>query len=416
MKIARVYGLEVLDSRGNPTIKGYVQLENGIVGSACVPSGASTGSHEALELRDADATRYHGAGVKNALVNIHTSISEAVKGREIEDLTGIDQALIQLDGTTNKSHLGANAVLAISLASARALALLQNKPLWKALHDYYFPQRPASFPRLMVNVINGGAHANWTLDFQECMISPMATKPSESVRIASEIFHSLKELLKNDGYTVSVGDEGGFAPVLATNSAAFEYIDKAIIEAGHSRQEVDLATDVAASEFFNEGEYNLAKENSSMSSSELMSYYLELAERFNILSFEDPFAEDDWNSFSEFTQKVGATRQIVGDDLYVTRLDRIIEGIEKKASNAVLIKVNQIGSLFETVQAIKKTQEAGWNVIISHRSGETEDSFISDLAVACGAQFIKTGSMSRSDRLSKYNRLLEIEAFEIAVT
>jgi enolase len=413
MKISQIYALQVLDSRGNPTIKGYVKLENGIVGSACVPSGASTGSHEALELRDKNSKKYHGLGVEQAIQNINTIISGQLNGFEIEDLQLIDTTIIQLDGTENKSKLGANAILAVSLAAARALSLHQNTPLWETIHAVYFSNRITAFPRLMVNIVNGGAHANWVLDFQECMICPKSTQPSESVRIASEVFHSLKSLLKTDGYTIAVGDEGGFAPLLASNGDAFKYLEKAILDAGHSREVVDLATDIAASEFFSNGLYKLKKENAEWQSSNLMNFYLDLIEEYNIFSFEDPFQEDDWSGFAEFTEKVGAHRMIVGDDLYVTNIKRIQEGIEKKASNAVLIKVNQIGSLYETVEAIRKTQEAGWKVVISHRSGETEDSFIADLAYACGAEFIKTGSMSRSDRLSKYNRLLEIEALEV---
>ncbi len=412
MKITDIYALQVLDSRGNPTVKAYVKLENGMIGGASVPSGASTGSHEALELRDGDNAKYHGQGVLMAIGHIRDTIQSGLKGYDIENLEAIDNKLLELDGTENKSHLGANAVLAVSLAAARALSCYQNVPLWKAIHDSYFSQKNVNFPRLLVNVINGGAHANWVLDFQECMISPKNNIPSESVRIASEIFHSLKSILKNDGFTISVGDEGGFAPVLPSNSDAFSYLEKAISDAGHSREAVDLATDVAASEFYTNGSYDLKKENAHWSPQELMNFYMGLIERYNIMSFEDPFHEDDWAAFTEFTAKVTPHHMVVGDDLYVTNIHRIQQGIEKLASNSVLIKVNQIGSLLETVQAIKKTQEAGWKVVISHRSGETEDSFIADLAYACGAEFIKTGSMSRSDRLSKYNRLLEIEALE----
>lgn len=416
MEIKNVYAIEVLDSRGNPTVKAYVDLGDGMVGSAMVPSGASTGTHEALEMRDKSNDMYHGKGVQTAVDNVNTHISRTIKHMEIDDLEAIDKAMLELDGTENKSKLGANAILAVSLAAARALSLSRNEPLWKTLNTVYFPTRKVAFPRPMVNVVNGGAHANWSLDFQEFMIVPKANKPSESVRIASEIFHSLKTLLKKDNHNIAVGDEGGFAPKLSSNDEAFAYIEKAISDAGHSRETVDLATDVAASEFYKDSKYNLVREGAKWKSAELSDFYKKLIEKYHILSFEDPFHEDDWGAFSEFTNHALAHEDdimVVGDDLYVTNIKRIKEGIDKKATNAVLIKVNQIGSLLETVQAIQMTLDTHWEAVISHRSGETEDSFIADLAYACGAGFIKTGSMSRSERLAKYNRLLEIEALEI---
>ncbi len=413
MTIKKIHGLEVLDSRGNPTVRAYVELNDGTVGSASVASGASTGTYEACELRDGDE-RYGGLGVQSAVEHIDIEINDLLQGKSIEDLKILDLLMIHLDGTDQKKELGANAILAVSMALARTYSLYKGVPLWKSLHEYYFENEKLDFPRLMVNVINGGAHANWVMDFQEYMIIPKEVKPSTSIRQAAEIFHSLKALLKEQKQIISVGDEGGFAPELKSNIEGFELLDEAIKKAGYSRDEVDLGTDAAASEFYKEGKYVLSKDKKTLSSTELSDYYQNLINTHNLLSFEDPFAEDDWESFADFTKKVGATQNIVGDDLYVTSIDRISKGVEMHATNTILIKLNQIGSLFETVQAISMARKAGWKIIISHRSGETEDSFIADLAVACGADFIKTGSMSRSDRLAKYNRLLEIEAKEFS--
>ena len=412
--ILSIKAIEILDSRGNPTLKTFVTLDDGTVGSASVPSGASTGVHEALELRDND-DHYLGKGVGRAVQNVNGILAHELKGMSINDLKKIDKHMLSVDGTENKSELGANAILSVSLACARAYAAYHKEPLWKALNDYYFTHTKIGFPRLFVNVINGGAHANWVIDIQECMISPVESSPSTSVEIAANVFHTLKKILLTEGYAISVGDEGGFAPQLETNEQAFQHLDQAIKDAGYSRDSVDIATDIAASEFYKNGSYRLQKagdHKKTMNSSEFSDYLLGLHDHFNILSYEDPFAEDDWEGFVNFTQRVGKDHMVVGDDLFVTNTERIKQGIEKKAANAVLVKVNQIGSLYETVEAIEMAQKAGWKVVISHRSGETSDSFISDLAVACGADFIKAGSMSRSERLVKYNRLLEIEKVE----
>jgi|SRR3989338_4388773 len=409
MKIQQIHSLEVLDSRGNPTVMSFVILDDGTKGYAIVPSGASTGSHEALELRDNNDKRYLGKGVLTAVNNVNTVIAEALRGNDIENLKEIDETMRELDGTNNKSKLGANAILSVSLAAARAHATHKKEPLWKALNTYYFAERKTDFPRLMVNVINGGAHANWIFDIQEFIIIPKATAPSESVRVASEIFHHLGIILKEKGFNTLVGDEGGYAPALASNEEAFTYIHQAIKAAGYSvGTDVDLGIDAAASEFFKEGKYQLKKSGKQLSASELHALYETWSAAYGIITFEDPFAEDDWASFTALTAKIGANQVVIGDDLYVTDPKRIEEGVQKKASNGVLIKPNQIGTLSETVDAIKKAQAAGWKIAISHRSGETKDYFIADLSVACGADFLKAGSMSRGERLAKYNRLLEI--------
>lgn len=412
MKIVSVKAIEILDSRGNPTIKSFVILDDGSIGTASIPSGASTGSHEAIELRDKDQ-HYLGKGVQHAVHNVNNEISHKLIGFTIDDLEKIDTWLIDLDGTENKSHLGANAILSVSLACARALAAYRKEPLWRTLNEVYFPHTQTRFPRLMVNVINGGEHANWNLDIQEFMISPFDRTPSSSIETSANVFHSLKELLDAEGYSTAVGDEGGFAPDFDSNRQALEMLQKAIHNGGYSRDTVDIALDVAASEFYDAGEYHLRKENRRYSAEELIKMYEMFISEFNISSFEDPFHEDDWHAFSQFTKIVGKKHLVVGDDLFVTNLKRIEAGIDRDAANAVLIKVNQIGSLYETVQAIRKARSAGWKIVISHRSGETEDHFISDLAFSCASDFIKAGSMSRSERLAKYNRLLEIEKIEI---
>lgn len=411
MNIKNIQGLQILDSRGNPTVKAFVELENGIIGSASVPSGASTGSHEALELRDGNK-EYGGKGVMKAIEHINTTISNALRGMQIDNLEKLDTAMLLLDTSPQKSTIGANAMLAVSMALARTLSLYQNQPLWKTLHAQYFASYKKGFPRLLINVINGGAHANWTVDFQEYMFIPKSQSPKDAVRQASEIFHALRLLLIEKGTSVGVGDEGGFAPILSNNAEGFTLISEAIKKAGYSRENTDLGTDIAASEFYKDGTYILKRDNKTLTSKELKDYYSDLDTQHHLLLMEDPFFEDDMESFADLTQTFGSSHIIVGDDFYATNSERISRGIENKATNAVLIKLNQIGSVFETVQAIRMTKEAGWNVIISHRSGETEDPFIADLAVACGADFIKTGSMSRSERLAKYNRLIEIEARE----
>lgn len=413
MNIKNIRGLQILDSRGNPTVRAYVELENGIVGSASVPSGASTGSHEALELRDG-GKEFGGKGVLAAVDHVNTTIADALRGMSIQNLKELDEMMLSLDTTPQKSTIGANAVLAVSMALARTLALFQSQPLWRTLHDQYFSTNEPRFPRLLVNVINGGAHANWTVDFQEYMFIPQSNSPKVAVQQASEIFHTLRKLLIEKGESVGVGDEGGFAPMLDTNTDGFALIDEAIEKAGYSRENIDLGTDIAASEFYKDGMYDLKRDNKILNTEELMAYYEEIISKYNLLLMEDAFFEDDYDSFAALTSKIGSSHLVVGDDFYATNIERIKKGIEMHASNTVLIKLNQIGSLYETVQAIKMTKEAGWKVVISHRSGETEDSFIADLAVACGADFIKTGSMSRSERLAKYNRLIEIEDREFS--
>lgn len=412
MKIQSISALEVLDSRGNPTVRAYVQLENGSIGVAMVPSGASTGTHEMLELRDRDKKRYLGQGVLKAVKNINEIIIQELKGESIENLKKIDQRMIDLDGTENKSRLGANAILAVSLACIRALSVAKKQPLWQTLSEYYFQETKPDLPRLFVNVINGGRHANWNFDIQEFIISPQNKKTPEAVRISSEIFHVLGSQLKKLGFQTLVGDEGGYSPSLKSNDEVFKYVSNAISEAGYEGQ-VDLAIDAAASEFYKDGQYVLKKQNKTLSADELTDYYLSLQKEYGIFSFEDPFFEDDWEAFVTLTQRLGPKAYTVGDDLYATNPERIKQGIAQKATSAVLIKANQIGTLSETAEAINLCKQNGFAVIISHRSGETEDSFIADLSVSCAADFIKTGSMSRSDRLAKYNRLLEIEKNEM---
>jgi len=415
MKIQNISAVEILDSRGNPTVKAYVELENGIVTSASVPSGASTGTHEAVELRDGDVSRYMGKGVQKAVENVESIISPHLKGMSVESLQQIDEKLLELDGTENKAKLGANAILAVSLSAARACAQAQNKHLWHIIHEQYFPSISPAFPRLFANLVNGGKHADWNFDIQEFIISPLESRPSQSVRIASEIFHSLGKLLKEKNLGTLVGDEGGYSPKLSSNEEVFEYLQNAIQRAGYTTQNISIALDCAASEFFDKqnNQYILKKQNKSVSGRELIAYYLTLIEKYHVFSFEDPFFEDDWDSFVSFTSQVAPNTLVVGDDLFVTNPKRINTGIEKKAANAVLVKVNQIGSLYETVEAINLCKKNNWKTIISHRSGETEDSFIADLSYACAADYIKTGSMSRSDRLAKYNRLIEIERREL---
>lgn len=413
MKIEKISAIEILDSRGNPTLKTTVELESGIKGSASVPSGASTGIHEAYELRDRDLGRYAGKGVMSAVENVNIFIANHLKGSSIEDLESLDKKMIELDGAENKKRLGANAILSVSLALMRTLAKTQKKPLWKTIHEYYFQEKKLSFPRLMINIINGGKHAGWNFDIQEFMIIPKTNKPQEAIRIGAEIFHQLGAILKKNNYSTLVGDEGGYSPTLSSQNEVFNYIIDAIMHTGHKKTiDVDLGIDSASSSFFENGSYRLKKENNTLSSKELMEYYIDLKTEYGIFSFEDPFAEDDWNGFISFTEKVGKETLVIGDDLYTTNTERIQKGIENHSTNAVLIKPNQIGTLKETVEAINLTKKNNLKVIISHRSGDTEDSFIADLAVACGADFLKAGSMSRSERLAKYNRLIEIEKLE----
>ena len=410
MKIISIQALEVLDSRGKPTVRTFVRLDDESVHSSSVPSGASTGSHEAVELRDNDEKRFLGQGVLKAVNNVNTFLNDALKGMSVENPNAIDKKMLEIDGTENKSNIGANAILSVSQAVVRAAAYLHKVPLWDFINQYYFKDTPPSFPRLMVNVVNGGKHAGWNFDIQEFMVVPSATKPTESVQIAAEIFAQLGKNLKKKGLSTLVGDEGGYSPLLSSNKEVLDAIHDAARAVDYSNGvHYDLALDAAASEFYKDGKYEFKKTNKVLTGEELLQYYLELRNDDGIISFEDPFAEDDWQTFATFTKQAKNDFLVVGDDLFVTNPKRIKKGIEEQSANAVLIKLNQIGSVHETVEAIKMARNAGWKFIISHRSGETEDSFIADFAYGAGADFIKTGSMSRSERLSKYNRLIEIE-------
>lgn len=410
MKITDVKAIQILDSRGNPTVRTFVTLEDGSTHSSSVPSGASTGSHEAYELRDNDKTKYFGKGVTKAVANVNTTIKDAIVGKDA-DPDFIDTQLLELDGTDDKSNLGANSILSVSQAVVKAAAHSQNQPLWKYLNTQFFGGRKVEFPKLLVNIVNGGKHADWNFDIQEFMIVPNSTTPSESVRIASEIFHSLGKILKEKKLSTLVGDEGGYSPNLYSNEEVLDTIINAANHAGYENvNNFRLSLDVASTEFFKDGKYELKKKNTWLTPEELTEYYLEIGQKYKILSFEDPFAEDDWEAHKKFTEMAEKIQFItIGDDLFVTNPKRIKRGLDEKATNAVLIKVNQIGTIKETVEAINMTHNAGWSTAISHRSGETEDTFIADLAYACSSEFIKTGSMSRSERLAKYNRLLEIE-------
>ena len=403
MKIVNIKGREILDSRGNPTVEVDVILENGIVGRAMVPSGASTGSREALEMRDG-GTRYLGKGVLNAVNNVNTVIKEAIVGMDVEDQIAIDYKMIELDGTKNKSKLGANAILGVSMASLKAAAMNAKKPLYRYIGD------GNTLPRPMMNIINGGAHADNSLDFQEYMIIPMQKSFKEIMRVASEVFHTLKNILKERGLATSVGDEGGFAPNLSSNEEGFKLIMEAITKAGYiPGQDVCMAIDVAASEFFNDGKYNLVGEGRSLTTDELIEYYKELTVKYPIISIEDPVDENDWEGFAKITSVLGDKIQLVGDDLFVTNKEYLQKGIELKAGNAILLKVNQIGTITETLETIELARANNYKTVISHRSGETEDTTIADLAVGLSLGQIKTGSLSRTDRICKYNQLFRIE-------
>ena len=403
MKIKDIKGREILDSRGNPTVEVDVILENDIIGRAAVPSGASTGSREALEMRDG-GTRYMGKGVLNAVNNVNTLIHDAIIGMEVEDQKAIDLKMIELDGTPNKSKLGANAILGVSMASLKAAANNAHKPLYRYIGE------GKSLPRPMMNIINGGAHADNSLDFQEYMIIPMAKSFKEVMRVASEVFHTLKNILKERGLATSVGDEGGFAPNLKSNEDGFKLIMEAITRAGYTPGiDVCMAIDVAASEFYKDGKYNLSGEGRTLTTDELISYYEELITKYPIISIEDPVDENDWEGFRKITEKLGNNVQLVGDDLFVTNKECLKKGIELHAGNAILLKVNQIGTITETLETIELARAYNYKTIISHRSGETEDTIISHLAVGLNLGQIKTGSVSRTDRICKYNELLRIE-------
>ena len=403
MKIKNVIGREILDSRGNPTVEVDVILENGMMARAAVPSGASTGEREALELRDGDKSRFMGKGVLRAVENVNTVIRDRVVGMEVEDQRAIDNAMIELDGTETKSKLGANAILGVSMACLKAAAMNAGKPL------YAYVGNGTTLPVPMMNIINGGAHADNSLDFQEYMIVPQADTIHERVRIGSEVFHNLKNVLKEHGYATGVGDEGGFAPDLKSNKEGFALIMEAINRAGYTDKDVKLGIDVAASEFYKDGKYVLAGEGVSLTTDELIEYYKDLISKYPIITIEDPVDENDWEGFTKVTQEIGDKVQLVGDDLFVTNKKYLQKGIDNHAGNAILIKVNQIGTISETIDTINLAKANGYNTVISHRSGETEDTTIADLAVGLDLGQIKTGSMSRTDRMCKYNQLLRIE-------
>ena len=406
--IEEVMGREILDSRGNPTVEADVVLSDGTVGRAAVPSGASTGRYEALELRDKRKKRYKGKGVEKAIRNINNIIAPEIRGMDPFEQKAIDMALIQLDGTSNKSRLGANAILGVSLAVARAAASSLNMPLYRYLGGV----NACHLPIPMMNILNGGVHADNNVDIQEFMIVPAGAESfRESLRIGAEVFHTLEGVLRSKGLSTSVGDEGGFAPNLKSNEEAIELILDAIIKSGYKPgKDVFLAIDAAASSFYKEGKYVFFKsDNSSYSSESLIDLYEKWIDRYPIVSIEDGLSENDWKGWKQMTHRLGDKIQIVGDDLFVTNSKRISKGIEQGSANAVLIKLNQIGTLSETMQAIEMTLSSGWNAIVSHRSGETEDHFIADLSVASGVGQIKTGSVCRSERIAKYNQLLRIE-------
>lgn len=405
--IIDIHGREILDSRGNPTVEVDVLLESGAFGRAAVPSGASTGVHEAVELRDGDKGRYLGKGVEQAVEAVNSEIFDALVGMEADDQLLVDQTMIDLDGTENKGRLGANAMLGVSMAVARAAADDAGLPLYKYLGGVFARELPVP----LMNIINGGAHADNPVDIQEFMIMPVgATSMREAIRMGAEVFHALKAALKAAGHNTNVGDEGGFAPGVASSEEALSFIMTAIENAGYTAgDDIVLALDVASSEFYKDGKYELAGEGKSLSSAEMADYLADLVEKFPIVSIEDGMDEDDWDGWKILTDKIGEKCQLVGDDLFVTNPKRLGDGIEQGVANSILVKVNQIGTLSETLEAVEMAQKAQYTAVISHRSGETEDSTISDIAVATNAGQIKTGSLSRSDRIAKYNQLIRIE-------
>ncbi|MGB2286696.1 MAG: phosphopyruvate hydratase [Porticoccaceae bacterium] len=410
--IADIRAFEVLDSRGNPTVQADVILDNGIVGTACAPSGASTGSREALELRDGDKNRYLGKGVLNAVSNINGTIKSLLQGADVADQRGLDNAMIEADGTENKAVLGANAILAVSLAAAKAAAQDKGMPLYAHIAELNGTAGKYSMPVPMMNILNGGEHADNNVDIQEFMVQPVSAKSfAEALQVGAEIFHALKKVLSAKGLNTAVGDEGGFAPNLASNADALAVIKEATEAAGYTLgEDVTLALDCAASEFYKEGQYDLSGEGKVYSSEGFSDFLAELCDQYPIISIEDGLDESDWDGWKYQTEKLGETVQLVGDDLFVTNTSILSRGIELGVANSILIKFNQIGTLSETLDAINMAKDAGYTVVISHRSGETEDTTIADLAVATAAGQIKTGSLCRSDRVAKYNRLLRIEA------
>ncbi|MFP4510616.1 MAG: phosphopyruvate hydratase [Spirochaetaceae bacterium] len=408
--IEGVEAREILDSRGNPTVEVDVLLEDGSLGRAAVPSGASTGEHEAVELRDGDKNRYKGKGVLKAVDNVNSIISAELEGMDALDQVGIDRMLIDLDGTENKSKLGANAMLGVSMAVARAAAVYQDLPLFKYLGAY----KACTLPVPMANILNGGSHADNSVDFQEFMVMPVGAETfHQALQMITEVFHTLKGVLSDSGYSTSVGDEGGFAPNLKSNEEACELILQSVEKAGYKPgQDIFIALDPASSEFYDatKKKYVFKKSDGrELSSEEMASYWADWASRFPIISIEDGMDENDWDGWKLLTEKIGDTVQLVGDDLFVTNTKRLSQGIEQGIANSILVKVNQIGTLTETFEAVEMAKRAGYTAIVSHRSGETEDSFIADLVVALETGQIKTGSLSRSDRLAKYNQLLRIE-------
>ena len=405
--ITDIYGREIIDSRGNPTIEVDVTLENDIVGRFAVPSGASTGKHEAIELRDGDKNRFGGKGVLNACENINSIIFDAIVGMDASEQMRIDQMMIELDGTANKSKLGANSILGVSIAVAKAAARDLDLPLYRYIGGVFSNTMPVP----MMNIINGGQHADNQIDIQEFMIMPVGAEScAEAIRIGSEVFQSLKIELNNKGYNTNVGDEGGFAPNLKSADEALSFIMKSIEKAGYRpAEDIVLAIDAASSEFYKDGKYHLVGENQILTSFEIVEYYRVLVDKYPIFSIEDGMFEDDWEGWRHMTKELGEMCQLVGDDLFVTNPERLIKGINQNVANSILIKVNQIGTLTETLKSVDLAHKAGYTSVISHRSGETEDSTIADISVATNSGQIKTGSLSRSDRLAKYNQLIRIE-------
>lgn len=412
MKITLIHARQILDSRGNPTIEADVTLSDGSFGRAAVPSGASTGSHEAVELRDGDKSRYGGKSVMKAVENVNTLIAEALKGEDPTRQDKIDDLMIELDGTSNKGKLGANAILAVSLAVAKAAAASQKSPLYQYVYNLQTTPSKLLMPVPMMNIINGGKHAKGSTDIQEFMIMPVgAPSFSEGLRMGTEVFHALGKVLDSAGYSTTVGDEGGYAPsVKGGNTEALDLIAQAVEKAGYKLgEDFVLALDVAASELFVMEQYRLATEDRGFSTSQMVQFLKDITEKYPVASIEDGLSEDDWRGWMDLTNEIGEKVQLVGDDLLVTNTQRLGEAIEKKAANSILIKVNQIGTLTETIKAVEMAREAGWTAVMSHRSGETEDTTIAHLAVGLGTGQIKTGSLCRSDRVAKYNELLRIE-------
>ena len=409
-KISKIIAREILDSRGNPTVEADVVLKDGSFGRTAVPSGASTGSREAIELRDGDAKRYGGKGVLKAVSNINTELKKALVGKEF-DQKSLDEKMLEIDGTENKARIGANAILAVSMAFARASAESDDMPLYKYFKKIGKTGKPLTLPVPMMNIINGGKHAQNSTDLQEFMIMPLGAPTfREALRYGVETFHSLKKILSSKNMSTSVGDEGGFAPSLSSNEAAIEIILEAIAKAGYKAgKDISIAIDPAASEFYKDGKYHLEREGKILSSDGMVQYYCDLVAKYPIVSIEDGLAENDWQGFQNLTKKIGNKVQIVGDDIFVTNSKILQEGIDRKAANSILIKLNQIGTISETIETINMANKAGFTSVVSHRSGETEDSIISDFVVGLGMGQIKTGSLCRGERTAKYNQLLRIE-------